>query len=54
MAGQGAQGALYEGPFVYHAEGLTFAYVEHENEGAGEGRKSIAADGCNGAHIVAR
>lgn len=54
MAGQGAQGALYEGPFVYHAEGLTFAYVEHESEGAGERRKLIAADGCNGAHIAPR
>lgn len=26
------------GPFVYHAEGLTFAFVEHQDDAEGETR----------------
>lgn len=33
-AGAGSGDGL--GPFVYHAEGLTFAFVEHEGPGQGE------------------
>ncbi|CAN0341535.1 unnamed protein product, partial [Ectocarpus fasciculatus] len=32
-AGAGSGDGL--GPFVYHAEGLTFAFVEHEGPGQG-------------------
>lgn len=32
-AGAGGQSVL--GPFVYHAEGLTFAFVEHQGPGSG-------------------
>lgn len=34
-SGAGAEGEGGLGPFVYHAEGLTFAFVQHEGPGRG-------------------
>lgn len=38
----GAEGGGVLGPFVYHAEGLTFAFVEHQGPGGG----TCSWEGC--------
>ena len=38
-AGPAAGNGNELGPFVYHAEGLTFAYVEHEGVEKGDNRR---------------
>lgn len=32
------------GPFVYHAEGLTFAFVEHQGDAGGEKKTRFDGD----------
>lgn len=47
-AGGGAGDIDSLGPFVYHAEGLTFAFIEHQGPEGGEGfQSSVESSGRN-------